>query len=79
MDEKSYVNPFSIACRQDSDQGTEGEVTAEGFYKSPELYGKPQPSARREIDPADMVKQDSGISGNSRNVSQSGNTPAAAA
>jgi len=35
-DEQSYINPFSIACRKDSEQNTEGEVTAEGFYKLPD-------------------------------------------
>ena len=34
-DEQSFINPFSIACRKDSDLNTEGELTAEGFYKIP--------------------------------------------
>ena len=36
-DNQSFINPFSIANRKDSDENTEGEVTAEGFFKSPDI------------------------------------------
>ena len=34
-EEQSFINPFSIASRKDSEHNSEGEVTAEGFYKGP--------------------------------------------
>ena len=59
-DDQSYINPFSIACRKDSDQNTEGEVTAEGFYKIPDA---PMiTSARAEMDPVSLIKHKSGES-----------------
>ena len=38
----AFINPFSIAARKDSDQNTEGEVTAEGFYKAPDAIEMPK-------------------------------------
>lgn len=35
-DNDSLINPFSIAARRDSDANSEGEVTAEGFFKCKE-------------------------------------------
>ena len=34
-EDQSFINPFSIASRKDSDQNSTGQVTAEGFYKNP--------------------------------------------
>ena len=36
MEERSFINPFSIASCKDSDKNSQGEVTAEGFFKNPE-------------------------------------------
>ena len=34
LDEKAYINPFSIAARESDN--SEKEVTAEGFFKNPD-------------------------------------------
>jgi len=36
----AFINPFSIAARKDS-ENTEGELTAEGFYKAPDAIEMP--------------------------------------
>ena len=35
MGEHAFINPFSIAARE-SEQASENEVTAEGFFKNPD-------------------------------------------
>lgn len=72
-DDQSFINPFSVACRKDSDHHTEGELTAEGFYILPDK-SQGITSARAEVEPA-MLKQDSGKSAHSRSASMNG-TPA---
>lgn len=39
----SLINPFSIAARRESETNSEGEVTAEGFFK-----GQDQTEKREE-------------------------------
>lgn len=70
VEEQSYINPFNIACRKDSDVNTEGEVTAEGFYKNPSdtCIETSRMTAREEVSPS-ILKSDSV---QSRNASQSG-------
>ena len=36
VEEQSFINPFSIASRKDSEQDVDFEATAEGFYKNPD-------------------------------------------
>ena len=36
QEQQQFINPFSIASRHDSDNDSENEVTAEGFFKKPD-------------------------------------------
>mmetsp|Transcript_46917 Transcript_46917/g.62089 ORF Transcript_46917/g.62089 Transcript_46917/m.62089 type:complete len:83 (+) Transcript_46917:338-586(+) len=62
-EDQAFINPFSIAARKDSDPNTEGEVTAEGFFKAPELSA--QVDKRDENDsilsPGHSRQQSSGL------------------
>ena len=54
-DQQSFINPFSIACRKDSEENSQGEVTAEGFFKNPEE----SPTRRREETSATVLSTSS--------------------
>jgi len=47
-EEQSYVNPFSIASISRDSDNSQGEFTAEGFFKNPEDSGKSPMTAVRE-------------------------------